>query len=129
MKIKNQQDEIMKAGGVILNNEGEVLLVTTSGRDIWAYPKGHMEEGEDKETSAKREMFEETGYEVRLIKQLSDIVYSNQQSKESIRIYMFLADPVSKINEGEEGIIKQWFSIIEAKERLPSNLSFLLQEI
>lgn len=119
----------MKAGGIILNNENKILLLTIPERDIWSYPKGHMEEGETEEMAAKREILEETGYEVEIVKRLSDIAYINQETKEPIRIHMFLVHPISKINEGEEGIIKGWFSIEEAKNKLSPNLVFILKEI
>ena len=129
MKIKNDDGEIMKAGGIILNDNNEVLLVATPKRDIWSYPKGHMEEGETKDIAAKREILEETGYDVKILKQLSDITYINRETKGPIRIQMFLMRPVTKIDNGEKEVVKEWFSLEEAKRKLPSNLALLLEEI
>ncbi len=129
MKIKNNEGEIMKAGGIILNDNNEILLLTIPGKNIWSYPKGHIEEGETKENAAKREMLEETGYEVEILKELSDITYTNQETLEPIRIHMFLVRPITKINDGEEGIEKEWFSAEKAKNKLAPNLTFLLEEI
>ncbi len=48
------------AGGIIFNNKGEVAIVSQRGTS-WSLPKGHIEEGEDALTAAKREIYEETG--------------------------------------------------------------------
>lgn len=52
--------ETRSAGGVVLNKDGEVLVVSQHGRS-WSLPKGHIEENEDVLTAAKREIKEESG--------------------------------------------------------------------
>lgn len=129
MKIKNEQGEIMKAGSVMMNEEGKILLLTIPNRDIWSYPKGHMEAGETAEQATRREVLEETGYEINIVRQLSDIVYTHEKTGEPIRIFMSLSTIAKKVNDGEEGIIKEWFTIAQAEEKLFPNLTFLLKEI
>src|ERR1700676_3905619 len=48
------------AGGVVTNNEGEVLVVSQRGR-AWSLPQGHIDPGEDALAAAKREIYEESG--------------------------------------------------------------------
>lgn len=48
------------AGGVVLNRAGQVLIVNQKGTS-WSLPKGHIEEGEDALTAARREIHEESG--------------------------------------------------------------------
>jgi ADP-ribose pyrophosphatase YjhB (NUDIX family) len=48
------------AGGVVVNSRGEVLVVSQNG-DSWSLPKGHIEEGEDALSAARREILEESG--------------------------------------------------------------------
>ena len=48
------------AGGIVLNYEGKVCIVSQKGTS-WSLPKGHIEEGEDPLTAARREILEETG--------------------------------------------------------------------
>lgn len=48
------------AGGVVLNAQGRVLLVSQFGTS-WSLPKGHLEEGESPLEAARREIREETG--------------------------------------------------------------------
>ncbi len=48
------------AGGVVVNPEGLVLLVSQHGTS-WSLPKGHLEEGESPLEAARREIYEEAG--------------------------------------------------------------------
>lgn len=50
----------VSAGGVVLNNNNEVLVVNQQGTS-WSLPKGHVETGEDLVEAAKREIKEESG--------------------------------------------------------------------
>jgi 8-oxo-dGTP pyrophosphatase MutT (NUDIX family) len=52
--------ETKSAGGVVINKNGEILVASQHGTS-WSLPKGHIEEGEDAITAAKREILEETG--------------------------------------------------------------------
>lgn len=62
--------ETTSAGGVVLNNEGKVLIVNQRG-DSWSLPKGHIDVGEDLLGAARREIHEESGVqELELIKML-----------------------------------------------------------
>jgi len=48
------------AGGVVLNKDGKILVVSQHGTS-WSLPKGHVEKGEDLEVAARREIYEESG--------------------------------------------------------------------
>ena len=51
--------EVTAAGGLVINAKGEFLLIRRSG--LWDLPKGHQDPGENLETTAIREVEEETG--------------------------------------------------------------------
>ncbi|EKD23733.1 MAG: NUDIX hydrolase [uncultured bacterium] len=58
------------AGGVVLNADGDVLIVNQGGVH-WSLPKGHIEAGESALVAAQREIGEEAGVdELTLIKEL-----------------------------------------------------------
>ena len=62
----------LSAGGVVLNKHGQIAIVSQNGNS-WSLPKGHVEEGEDYLTAAKREIYEETGIkELTLVKELGN---------------------------------------------------------
>jgi 8-oxo-dGTP pyrophosphatase MutT (NUDIX family) len=54
--VKNTES----AGGVVLNDQGLVLVVSQHGSS-WSLPKGHIDPGEDRLTAARREIYEESG--------------------------------------------------------------------
>ncbi len=58
------------AGGVVTNDEGEVLVVSQRGTS-WSLPKGHIDPGENALVAAKREIYEESGIrDLELIREL-----------------------------------------------------------
>lgn len=54
-----QYQRIKAAGGVVLNDEGKILMIFRRGK--WDLPKGKVEENEPIELCAERETMEETG--------------------------------------------------------------------
>lgn len=65
----------MWIGGVrviVPDEEGKILMVkqTHEGKDVWMVPGGGIEAGENSEEAAIREVFEETGLEIRIVRLL-----------------------------------------------------------
>ncbi len=50
---------ILAAGGLVLNEKGEVLFMFRKGK--WDLPKGKLDPGETMDACALREVMEETG--------------------------------------------------------------------
>lgn len=66
----HEEKQAQSAGEVVLNPNGEVLIVSQRG-DSWSFPKGHIDEDEDAETVAHRETREESGIKcLELVKEL-----------------------------------------------------------
>jgi ADP-ribose pyrophosphatase YjhB (NUDIX family) len=58
------------AGGVVLNREGHVLVVSQRGNS-WSLPKGHIDPGENALAAARREIHEESGvWRLKLVREL-----------------------------------------------------------
>jgi 8-oxo-dGTP pyrophosphatase MutT (NUDIX family) len=84
------------AGGVVLDAEGRVLLVSQHGTS-WSLPKGHVEEGEDFLEAARREIYEESGVrELELLRPLGSYTRrrigrdGGEESDELKTIHLFL---------------------------------------
>lgn len=58
--MENNVRHTRSAGGVIVNLQGEVLVVSQKGTS-WSFPKGHIEGEESALDAAKREIYEESG--------------------------------------------------------------------
>src|ERR1700689_782242 len=88
-----------QSAGTLLRRDGpdglEVLLVHPSGnynrRAPWGIPKGLVEEGEDLETTARRETIEETGLTAGKLVSLSSICY--QKSRKRVHCFAGEAPP------------------------------------
>ncbi|MCF6241465.1 MAG: NUDIX domain-containing protein [Bacteroidales bacterium] len=58
-QLKKMFTFIPAAGGLVINQEGKLLLIKRNGK--WDLPKGKIEKGEKKRTAAIREVEEECG--------------------------------------------------------------------
>ena len=81
------------AGGIVLS-ENKILLVKNKKGDSsadsvswWGYPKGHLEEGEKPSEAAVREVYEETGFDVKIVnnKPVAESRYEIERSGEILQ--------------------------------------------
>ena len=73
----------------------EILLARNLKSGHWSFPKGHMEEGETEEETARREIKEETGLDVLLDTGFRETVsYSPKRNTKKTVVY-FVAIPTS----------------------------------
>ncbi len=129
-KVTNKNGETLKAGCVVVNDAEEVLLVSEGQQVKWEFPKGHVESGETLEHAAMREVREETGYEVKIVRRLLDVTYLHGHTGEQIRVAIFEARPTEIVQPAEEQIELRWFPIKDAQSALYyDNIKFLLKEI
>jgi len=64
--VKNDAEPTKAAGVLIIANDSVLFLKRGNGGDHpneWAFPGGHVEDGESPEQAARRECLEESGYE------------------------------------------------------------------
>ncbi len=64
------------SGAVVVGPGDRILLLRRADEDIWCLPKGTVEMGESLEETAVREVREETGLRVRLLRPLHTVRYS-----------------------------------------------------
>ena len=115
--------EVNAAGGLVTNSRGEFLLIRRSG--LWDLPKGHQEPGEAIETTALREVEEETGISGLVLGdfiKVTDHTYFRNEKwhlKHTWWYGMSVSDDPELTPQTEEGITEvRWVS----KEELPELL-------
>jgi len=125
--ITNDAGEIIKAGCVVVG-QNQVLLVSRPDLAVgrWGFPKGHAEAGETLEQVAARETREETGYQVEIIRRLSDVTYEDSETGEQVRLALFLAKAVKEVGGGEEHA--EWVDVDKARTLIYSDLLPILDE-
>lgn len=86
--------DIQKAGAIVTRvsntKEKEMLLVHRERKNDWSFPKGHVEENETSEAAAIREVKEETGEFIELLKELPSLKYPGPEGQ-PIECKMYLA--------------------------------------
>jgi len=125
--------KIKLAGCIIRNSEGKILLIhrNTPKRNQWEIPGGKIDENENSEETAKREVKEELGIDVEIIDRLGEKEFS--EDGYSMNYIWFSA----KIISGEPKLMEdafdefKYFSLDELKsmkEKLSPNARNFVQE-
>jgi 8-oxo-dGTP pyrophosphatase MutT (NUDIX family) len=113
------------AGGVPYRDGPDGIVVALVGRldpERWALPKGTPARGESMEQAAVREVTEETGLEVRLVRPLLDIDYwfvlRGVRHFKTVSFYLMeVVGGDTSLHDAEYDVV-EWFPIGEAYRRL-----------
>lgn len=114
---------IQKAGAIILSNDdnNKIALLYRGKQKDWSFPKGHAEEGESSTETMIREIKEETGLSVIILRELPDSRYTHPDGS-NILTKMFLVrsidDSTLKTEYDSDSI--EWVPI----DKVPSRLSY-----
>lgn len=114
------------AGGVVIRDGvhgQEVLLAsrrTRRGELVWGLPKGLVEDGEDPQETALREVLEETGYRGEVRAPLGEVSYWFVWEGTRIRktVHFFLMDDSGRDPEERDLEMEEvrWFPLDEAAD-------------
>jgi 8-oxo-dGTP pyrophosphatase MutT (NUDIX family) len=115
----------VSAGGVVYRrgeHGPEVILCGRTYESLWALPKGTPEPGESIEQTAEREVREETGLGVCIVRSLGTIEYGFARPAQGVRyektVHHFLMRPdgsgATDQHDGEYDRV-EWFPAEEAK--------------
>ena len=122
-RLKTVRD--VSAGGVAFRRTPHGIEVALVGRlepERWVLPKGTPTRGESMEQTAVREVAEETGLQVRLIRPLLDIDYwfvlHGARHFKTVHFYLMEAIGGDTSLHDHEYDVAAWFSIDESARRL-----------
>lgn len=119
-------DKLTSAGGVLLNNKNQICLIHNTVHDEWMLPKGTNENDESVIETAKREVYEETGYldfELVLNKEIGqdyfEFVHPKTNLLSSKTVHFFLFRLLTQKHENtkfmiEENLEGKWFMLDDA---------------
>ena len=133
--FKKSYKVINAAGGMVLNNENNLLMIFRNSR--WDLPKGKVEKEEETDKAALREVEEECGlHQLNLVKQLSATYHTYELNGERIlkptHWFMMTTPETHLIPQTDEGITEaHWMNKKEIKkasaQSYSSIVSLLLQ--
>ena len=101
---------IVAVAGAFFNDQGQLLLVKTERRG-WECPGGQVEEGEDLVSALVREVWEETGCEVEVERQVG--VYTNLTAPSKV-MFVFIGRHVGGVLGTSDEQDAGWFTVEEA---------------
>ncbi len=124
--FKRRLGFINAGGGLVKNTHGKLLFIERNEK--WDLPKGRAESGEDIETTALREVTEETGVENLTIDRFLQETYHIYKNKGQYKLkitywYLMLTDFEGPLTpQTEEGITKAvWKTNDEARSSLDNS--------
>ena len=131
-QLKQQFTLINAAGGLVKNSQSEYLFIFRRGK--WDLPKGKLDEGEDFETAAIREVQEECGIthiELGDLYHLSYHIYeeNNDWILKQTNWYLMKSEEKNLIPQLEEGITQTAWLAINQFEKVRENTYASIDEI
>ena len=120
-------ERLVSAGGVVcreVDGKIEVLLCGLTDTGLWGLPKGTPETGETLRDTAKREVQEETGVQVRILGKIGSIQYWFTRTQDNTRchktVHHYLMAPIggdTSLHDEEYDVVN-WFTAEEAYSAL-----------
>ncbi len=130
---KNTEFEF-SAGGIVKNDQ-EFLLIKVKymgSNEIWTFPKGKLEKGENYEEAALREVLEETGYNCSIDGYLKDVKYLFMRKGKIVikKVRWFAMIPGEKTDVPDSEIFEiRWADYNTAKKLLKYKLDLMLLDM
>lgn len=103
-----------------INGEYRFLLIKNRRSNHWGFPKGHMEKGETREQTAKREVLEETGIHINIIEGFcKDSQYKiGSRIEKRVEVFLGSTEDTQTVIQKEEIEDYRWLRYPEALETL-----------
>lgn len=115
-------DLIRAAGGVVIrfvaSGRCEVACVYREARGDWTFPKGKLDEAENFEECALREVTEETGLTCRILRFLGTTNYVHRKGKPKIVAYYLMRSSGGEFLPNEEVTELRWVPLEHVRDHL-----------
>ena len=98
--------------------DGLVAVVHRPRYDDWTLPKGKLDRGESFEDAALREVFEETGLRVRLVRELPEVRYQGGAGPKLVRYWLMEVESEAPFEPNDETDALRWVEPAEARALL-----------
>jgi 8-oxo-dGTP diphosphatase len=115
--LKPEEAEVLAAGGLILK-DGRIAVVHRPKYDDWSLPKGKLDEGEDFEQAALREVEEETGLSCRIEDHIGDASYTDHKDRAKLVRYYRMNAESGDFEPNDEVDELIWLEPEEAAKKL-----------
>ena len=104
-----------KACGCIISQNNKILLIRQMS-GMWGFPKGHVEEGETEEQTAKREVKEETNIDVEIDRSKRYVMHYKTDKGKYKEVVLFVGKKIGGYlkMQPEEIIEAGWFEYQDA---------------
>lgn len=124
---------VTAAGGLVVNENGEILMIFRRGK--WDLPKGKREGNEPLELCARRETMEETGLTDLTLQRFLTTTYHTYADKKKIILkdthwYLYSVEGAPALTpQTEEDIFKAEWVSREKLENYKSNTFLLIRDV
>lgn len=108
--------------GCVVEKDGKYLLVQEKQKKVyglWNLPAGHVDKGESLEDAAIRETKEESGYDVKIIKEVG--VYHPTYNRPVFHVYQAVIVGGDLVIQEDEILDAQWFTSEEILQMQSNN--------
>jgi 8-oxo-dGTP diphosphatase len=112
------EQRIEAAGGVVVADDGQVLLVHRPRYDDWTLPKGKLDRGETFEEAALREVREETGLRCTLGREVATTEYRDSKDRPKVVRYWLMEVEGGDFRANDEVDEVRWLPVTDAAELL-----------
>ena len=119
------------ASGPVIIEDGKVLLVREQkpwGITPWYFPGGGVEPGESLEEACRREVKEEVGIEIEIIRQLETLTTTGREGEE-ISLVHYLAKRKGEITPGPDVIEWDWHDVHALPDPCADNVKTIIASL